>query len=991
MVRSLGRLALTTLMIGMLAEASAAQTVELVSGIPPRIAPATGGGDSSTSRRGPSFSADNRFFVFSSKAANLVPGQADFNHEYDVFLYDRVAGTTILVSHALGSATAAGDADSAGPVISADGHYVAFISNAMDLVAGQVNPRDSGLHAFLYERLTGKITLVSRQASRPNQATDGSSGSLAISADGGYVAFTSTGIDLVPGQVQGGNPDRHVYLFERSSGTNRLVSRAAVAANQTGNGNAEQLALSADGRFVAYASRATDLVSGQIDSNDSEDVFLYDRLTGTNALVSHTSSSAVRTGDRVSTFPSITADGQTVAFASGADDLVASASVGNLFLYDRLLGTVSPTAPGYTGSVPRISADGSALIFFSSDPELLGQPASLYHFDRLAGTTELLAQESFDAALSANGRSVAFTSRESFVAPGQITDNNNARDVYLYDATSGRTTPVSHASSSPAVTGNADSLTPAISPDGSWVAFVSYSDNLAAGKRDNNLSLDVYLYERATAANRIVSLHPAGLASSTPIARSSQPSISADGRYVVFTSDAYNLIPGQVERNGRLDVFLHDRVTRKTILVSRASGSPLVTGNAEASRPQISRDGNYIVFESRATDLVAGQNDAGSLMDVFLYHRPTGAMTLVSRSSTSPTSAANGESSVAGLSTDGGRIVFSSSSTDLVPGQDDLNEGGLDLFVFERRRGTVALVSRSAASAVQTGNASSFFNSMTPDGESLSFSSFASNLIAGAQDTNGDSDLFVHQRSSGKTTLISQTGTGSPRMAATGFFSILSADGRYVAFSSAGSGLVPGQGNPSQETHAFLLDRKAGKVLRVSPAAAQLQSLSDDGRYLLYSSLARNVLVGQNDTNDANDLFLFDRDSGKALLVSHLPGAPARTGNQASGPGALSTDGRYVAFFSAATNLLAPAPASFSSTFHLFLYDRRSGAVTLADHSTSAPSIPGNAEPREPALSALGGFLAFTSPASDLVPLDFNGRSDDVFVYAIPRRKEDPQ
>lgn len=963
--------------------------LELVSKIPPRISPETAGGDSYTSRIDHSLSADGRFLVFSSSAANLVPGQVDLNSDRDVFLYDRIAGTTTLVSHVPGSApaTVAGDAYSDRPAISADGRFVAFLSNARNLVAGQSGPEGAVFNVFLYERETGRITLVTRRAGSVNVTAGGTTGTLALSADGSYVAFTSTAPDLVPGQTPG-RPDPltfDVFLFERSTGTTRLVSHSAVSPSRTGNGPSDQPALSADGRFVAFTSRATDLVAGQNDSNQSPDVFLYDRLTDASALVSHASSSALRTGDQGSFDPSLSADGRFVAFAGPATDLVTGVGgAGNVFLYDRLLGTVARVASSdLPVSSPVLSADGGVIAYFAGDRGSF-EGARLFLFDRLAGTSSLLASGAVEVALSADGRYVAFTSRAADLVAGQA-DANGRFDVFVHDRLARATALVSHAGDSRAA-GEGESLAPDISADGSWIAFSSFADDLVAGRRDTNFTADVFLHERATGRNRVVTVHAAGLASRTPIGSSTSPSISADGRYVAFASTADELVPGQVDRNAGSDVFLYDRATRRVVLVSRSTASPLATGDGASAKPLISRDGDFIAFESRAGDLVPGQADQGLTIDVFLYHRPTGTITLVSRSSASALQAANGFSSLDALSADGGTVVFTSAATDLVPGQVDTNDSS-DLFAYDRRTGTVLLVSHKAGAANRAANGYSVFNSMTPDGTILSFASTASDLVAGVQDTNGDLDLFLQQRSSGKTTLLSGTGRGASRTAATGIFSLLSADGRFVAFSSLAPRLVPGQYSPSLTSNVFLLDRKTGRVRWISrPAVAgaaahagsELRGLSDDGRFLLFESMADNFVPGQVDTNGSLDVFLFDRLSGKTALVSHVPGSAVRAGSGGSVQSVLKPDGRYVAFFSAAADLLSP-PAP-DSVARLLLYDRISGAVSPVLPPARHPDVRGLV------FSALADFLAFSSTDPGLVPMDFNGRLEDVFLYGIPVR-----
>ena len=176
-------------------------------------------------------------------------------------------------------------------------------------------------------------------------------------------------------------------------------------------------------------------------------------------------------------------------------------------------------------------------------------------------------------------------------------------------------------------------------------------------------------------------------------------SLSADGRYVAFESSAPNLLPGMHEGNNGSDVFLWDRQTQTLTLVSRSASSSTRTSNGSSSTPKVSADGNWVAFTSSSTDLVAGQIDSSSTTDVFLWQRATGAITLVSRAASSPLTTGNGFhfASSVDLSADGAWVTFRSDSTDLVTGQVDTN-GLYDVYLFDRGTGTTVLVSHASGS-----------------------------------------------------------------------------------------------------------------------------------------------------------------------------------------------------------------------------------------------------------------------------------------------------
>jgi Tol biopolymer transport system component len=220
------------------------------------------------------FSSDGRYVVFVSDVANLVPGQVDPGESSDVFLHDRETGTTTLVSRSAASPVTAGNAHSSHPVISADGRFVAFESDATDLVAGLVVPDPCCGNVFLYDRATGEMTLVSRVPGSPVTAGNGGSANPAISADGAYVAFTSSATDLVAGQVDARSTS-DVFLYDRVTGTTILGSRTAASAVTTGNGTSSSPVLSADGTLGLFNSVAGNLVSD--DHNGLVDVFAFTR------------------------------------------------------------------------------------------------------------------------------------------------------------------------------------------------------------------------------------------------------------------------------------------------------------------------------------------------------------------------------------------------------------------------------------------------------------------------------------------------------------------------------------------------------------------------------------------------------------------------------------------------------------------------------------------------------------------------------------------
>lgn len=304
----------------------------------------------------------------------------------------------------------------------------------------------------------------------------------------------------------------------------------------------------------------------------------------------------------------------------------------------------------------------------------------------------------------------------------------------------------------------------------------------------------------ATGATTRVSVGSAGTQAN---GMSSSPSISADGRYVAFQSEAASLVPG--DTNGVDDVFVHDRVLATTTRVSvDASG---VQGNGASQRPWVSADGRYVAFDSTASNLVSG--DTNVVGDVFVVDRSTGLIAKASVDSLGVQG--NGNSFRPSLSADGRYVTFTSPATNLVPA--DTN-GRYDVFVHDRQTGTTSRESVSS-SGLQSSDGSTDFSVISESGLYVAFSSSATNLVSG--DTNGLRDVFVRDRALGTTTRVSVSASGAQGVNYSSYPS-LSADGRYAAFVSKAP-LASGENDTYEDI--FVRDREAGTTERVSPTRAR--------------------------------------------------------------------------------------------------------------------------------------------------------------------------
>jgi Tol biopolymer transport system component len=400
---------------------------------------------------------------------------------------------------------AAGDNDSLLAAVSADGRFVAFVSLASTLVPGDTNGTSD---VFVRDQTTGTTERVSVDG-RGRQSTGGDAGGVldtnwgppAISADGRYVAFASSATNLVKGDR---NQVADVFVRDRVAGTTERVS--VVSRKLEANGESSQPAISPDGRFVAFASFADNLVPD--DTNFTSDVFLVDRTGGGPQRVSV--SNTGQQGENRSGSPSISADGRFVAFMSSSDALVPGDGDGasDIFVRDRAAATtegisVAPTASGFgaTSSSPAITPDGRFVVFDSWEPDLV---------------------------------------------PG---DTNNSFDVFVRDRATGGLERVSV--SSAGVQGDDWSLAPSISSDGNLVAFHSLAANLVVD--DGNFDFDVFVRDRGAGTTVRASVRSDGTEGGLSLG-SQNPSISGDGRVVAFESEA-DLVPA--DAGFPVDVFTH--------------------------------------------------------------------------------------------------------------------------------------------------------------------------------------------------------------------------------------------------------------------------------------------------------------------------------------------------------------------------------------------------------------------------------------------------
>ena len=410
--------------------------------------------------------------------------------------------------------------------------------------------------------------------------------------------------------------------------------------------------------------------------------------------------------------------------------------------------------------------------------------------------------ESESPAISADGRYVAF---DSFASNLVLQDTNGRDDVFVHNRQTGVTQRVSL--SSAGAQGNSDSAHPALGGDGRYVAFDSNATNLVLN--DTNVRVDVFVRDRDTDTTERASLSSAGAQGNDT---SWYPAISADGRYVAFRSFASNLVSGDTylctppvgPQYNCEDIFVRDRQAGTTVRVSVSSaGAQANNGSWDSA---ISGDGRYVAFASDASNLVAG--DTNSVGDIFVHDRDTdqdgifdeaGAISTTRVSVDSAGAQSDGDSYYAAINADGRYVAFASAATNLLSGAGDTN-GHFDVFVRDRQTSTTIRVSVDSAGTESNGD--SFYPAISSNGISVAFRSAATNLVYG--DTNAVEDIFLHGLQTGATERVSTAGGGAQGDGASTAPAV-SGSGRYVAFESEATNLVPDDTNDVADV--FVRDR----------------------------------------------------------------------------------------------------------------------------------------------------------------------------------------
>jgi Tol biopolymer transport system component len=874
----------------------------------------------------PWLSPDARFVLFSSGASDLVTNDNSWL-SLDVFLRDRVSNTTTLIS-ANRFQTGGGDGHSSGVCVSTNGRYVLFESVASDLVAGDTNELAD---VFVRDVQTETTTLVSVAAA--GGVANNRSESAAMTPDGRYVAFISYATNLVTGDTNN-NPD--VFVRDLQTQTTALVS---VGASNTTAG-VGQPAISADGRWVAFLSSARNLVPGVSNISRGE-IYLRDVTTGTTLWPSMHAIALVRsnmqfTSPPVPMHPVLSADGRYVTFACGWTNNASAPPGGTTFgtvlmQFDATtLTTTVIDTNGYPPSPfgdevygPEATPDGRFVAYAARVVNGLSTNCTLRCWDRQTGTSVGVSVDlvggimtnsaSVAPVLSADGRYVTFVSDATNLVSNSI---SNAPHLYRRDLVANTTELVDADLGGVGSTVNLNNLVPAMSVDGRFVAYSAPDGNLLGG--DDNGWEDVFVRDAVAATNELISVRAGTLVAQTGNAAAAPGllSLSADGNRVAYAALATNLIAG--DNNREADVFVWDRIGQSNQLVSVGTDGFPAQGGASIS-PQISADGRYVLFVSSTTNLVA--NDTNGMYDVFLRDLGLQATTRVSIM-TNGVSLASQDVQLIAMTPDAQRVAFQARTNS--------SSATYPIFWRDLSSGVTRLIVANAANSKPP--------TLSSNGNLIAYIDTASHVAV--VDAPAGTPVYT-------STTIATSASLAPA-------------GDRVLYQGPSTLYC-------QDLYSVLPPRTWASSVSLKSAAPW----SPDGRYITFVTASSLV---SSDTNAMNDVYLCDLLTGTLNLISATPAGTAGLGGVSDGH-SFSADGRFIAYRSQATNLVAGMTAAPG----LFVFDRVTGSNRLV---AARSALPGPSWFSWPAINADGSAIAFKAVDAGLVAGDLN-QTIDAFASSV--------
>lgn len=895
----------------------------------------------------PVLSADGRVAAFVSAAPNLVEGDAN-GSILDVFVSRLVEATCELASVGVGGK--AGNGRSHSPALSADGRWLAFVSEASDLVPGDTNGVSD---VFVRDLEEGRTWLVSVASSGTGPGS-GASDRPGITPDGRFVAFESWAADLVDGDTGG---QRQVFLRDLPRGVTHWISRPSTqpapppAQPPT---RASDPVVSRDGTKVAFL--ATGGLLAPAPRGNRSPLYLRDLVTGSLRMVDLLPAGVSNSTVSVAANPAWTPEGRWLVVHL---DLPAGAGVSGLYRIDLEAGAVEPVAPsldtrrppadpvGSTGA--SLSEDGATVVF-EGCPLVGANRAMPAVYAVVAGQEPVLlstnlAWASQPARALPAGRLLAASSTSEFVAfaapdplPEGSTQNGPVR-LWMVHRPTGE---VRRVGGVPAETGASDDFL-AASLDGGGRRLVFHSADPGWVGEDRNSAPDVFLYDWDSGRLQCLSLGRETRASSTAVGRGlvSLPSVSGDGRWLAMTRRG--------AWRGNLEVVLRDLADGGTLEVAGGNEA------GAAWDPSLSVDGRWVAFTSSGTNLATPGPGAG-MAHVYLRDRVGGETVWVSAPAAGGTSAPAAVSEQARVSPEGRFVAFT--STAALVAED--RTASSDVYLWDRQTSGLRLLTRSVLGGAA--NRASDNPGWSPEGRWLTFQSLASDLTTNLV-APGSGRWFAWDSFSDALLLLgplepNSLPTKSPGLTDPGVGVVFGRDGLTLALREGSAG------------SAVLVRRIDGSGFAHKVPGARDPHLDPGGRLLAYrDALAGSPTLGQ--------ILVFHLDTLTTSLGS--VGASGEPSNAGGTQPALSADGRLLFFVSASTNLL---PEPYFGPAQLYARDLVAGrtlrvSVGPGGEAANAPVTFSKVLPD-------GRSVVFATAASNLDPEDCNEATDLFLVRVEP-------
>nr|WP_246427986.1 fibronectin type III domain-containing protein [Paenibacillus phyllosphaerae] len=947
-----------------------------------RISVAYEGGDADGGSYAPLISGDGRYVLFTSAASNLTK-VGDEGTQEDLFLADLESGSIEKVADQV----AAGFAyNSARPyAMSADARYIAFASYDNN---GTENDLNGTWDIFLKDRRTSSVMRLTDRIKdhfHPSQ--------LDITPNGRYVTFSINQIGLLPEDI---NIDEDIYVYDTVLNQYELISHNPQGLS--GMNDSRNPSISDDGRYVAFESYAGDI--SDEDQDYSNDVYVYDRRTKVLKVANMTVGG--QPGGRDNAFASFSGSGRFVAFESN-DSLEPSAYNRNVYIRDLKEGLtywMGQSASGEEANAnnerPAISADGGHLVFQSRADNLIPDQGETLGYTEIYYTSSPAELDRDVPKWESGAELSAAQTGASYVAlqwtPAETASRQQPRyRVYRNDELVGVTNEAAYL-----VTG--------------LEAGTAYSFKVVAGSSDYQWGTDP-LQQAVTTLAEAETDAPANVANAAFTVQPGQVAISwtepsdpdfmymqvlwrklgapedavqstrllPKGKQAAVITNLVNRTTYQFafavyDAEGNKQVYSADSVTTGTgpriarIVDSESDGDYM----SSFGGIQISANGRYTVFESDSTTLAEG--DLNRATDVFLYDYKQETVQLISRDEFGLPG--NGDSINPDISGDGRYIVFESSATNL---EGASSSGSYSqIFMLDRdadgdgifdEEGSVTMKRISQSAMGDPGNHFSETPAISQDGTTIVFQSKASNLSD--IETNQSQQLFIYDNSKPEGVLQLLASSDGQLLKGTSFEPDVSADGNTIVFGTSAA-IVATDTNEAEDVYLYDADSKTFTQLTVLPdinptyyKEVAHPTVSGDGKRVAFAYHGYEY--------NAFDIYVYDRSAAEPTIKRITSKTSESQSYIDSTQPSISPDGRYVAFSSDLAGVIAGDKNHYTD---VFVYDLQEQTAKLASRAYNNEQ--GSASSYNPAISEGGTVVAFRSVAENLVTGDYEGV--DVFV-----------